>query len=122
MENHRIDHWLKLVCLFKHRTDASEACRGGHVKINGQRAKPAARLKEGDVVEFLQGDHYRRVVVAGLPATSISKETARTMYVDETPRQEPQVTVAPGGFRDRGSGRPTKKDRRDMSKAGRWSS
>jgi ribosome-associated heat shock protein Hsp15 len=120
MEHHRIDHWLKLVCLFKHRTDATEACRGGHVKINGQRAKPAARVKEGDVVEVVQGDRFRRVVVAGLPESSISKETARTMYVDETPRQEPQVVVSAGGFRERGSGRPTKKDRREMSKA-RWS-
>ena|SRR5258707_567876 len=123
MENHRIDHWLKLVCLFKQRADATEACRGGHVKVNGQRSKPGARLREGDVVEFLQGDRYRRVVVAGLPETSISKEMARTMYVDETPHQGPRVTSAPGGFRDRGSGRPTKKDRRDLSKAGgRWRS
>ncbi len=76
MENHRIDHWLKLVCLFKQRADATEACRGGHVKVNGQRSKPGARLREGDVVEFLQGDRYRRVVVAGLPETSISKEMA----------------------------------------------
>ena len=114
MERHRIDQWLKLVCLFKHRGDATEACKGGHVKLNGQRVKPAAVVREGDAIEFLQGNHYRRVVVAGLPETNVSKEIARTMYVDETPKQE--VGVARGMFRDRGSGRPTKKDRRDVER------
>jgi ribosome-associated heat shock protein Hsp15 len=115
MERHRIDHWLKLVCLVKHRTDATESCRGGHVKINGQRVKPAAPVKEGDVVEFLLGSHYRKVVVQGLPESNISKEVARTMYIDETPRQEvtdPAMKV----YRDRGTGRPTKKERRDIEK------
>src|ERR1041385_9153262 len=81
MERHRIDHWLKLVCLFKHRGEAAEACRGGKVKINGLRVKPAAVVKEGDVVEFVLGTHFRRVVVAALPETQSSKEMARTMYI-----------------------------------------
>lgn len=114
MERHRIDHWLKLVCLFKHRTEATEACRGGHVKINGQRVKPASPVREGDVIEFLLGTHYRRVVVTGLPESNISKETARTMYIDETPKQEVDVTRA--ALRERGSGRPTKRDRRELEK------
>ncbi|HEX2940685.1 MAG TPA: S4 domain-containing protein [Rhodopila sp.] len=113
MERHRIDHWLKLVCLFKHREEAAEACRGGHVKLNGQRVKPAAALKEGDVVEFLLNDRFRRVIVSGLPEKPVSKETARTMYVDESPAVEKQI-VAVSGFRDRGAGRPTKRDRREM--------
>jgi ribosome-associated heat shock protein Hsp15 len=117
MERHRIDHWLKLVCLFKQRGDAADACSGGHVKLNGQRAKPASPVKEGDVVEFLQGERQRRVIVAGLPASSISKEVARTMYVDESPPPpEPQFN-APGAYvRDRGAGRPTRKERRDIKK------
>jgi len=114
-ERHRIDHWLKLVCLFKQRGDAAEACRGGHVKINGQRVKPAAPVREGDLIEFYHADRYRRVVVAGLPETSISKETARSMYVDETPEQ-PKLDLTAGILRDRGAGRPTKKDRRDIEK------
>jgi ribosome-associated heat shock protein Hsp15 len=114
MERHRIDHWLKLVCLFKHRADATEACRGGKVKINGLRVKPASPVKEGDIVEFLLGTHFRRVVVAALPEVQASKETARTMYVDETPKQEVEkVTTV---YRDRGAGRPTKKERRDIQK------
>jgi ribosome-associated heat shock protein Hsp15 len=113
MERHRIDHWLKWVCLFKHRADATEACRGGKVKINGLRVKPSAPVKEGDVVEFLLGTHFRRVVVAALPETQAAKDAARAMYVDETPKQEVEkVTIV----RERGAGRPTKKERRDIEK------
>jgi len=110
----RIDLWLKLVCLFKHRADATEACRGGKVKINGLRVKPAADVKEGDVVEFLLGTHFRRVVVAAVPEKQASKEAARAMYVDETPKQDVEkiINVA----RERGAGRPTKKERRDIEK------
>src|SRR5690349_20906600 len=112
-DRHRIDTWLKLVCLFKHRADATEACKGGHVKINGQRVKPAAPVKPGDLVEFYLGSHYRRVVVQAVPTTNVSKEIARTMYVDETPVQPKSETVT---IRDRGAGRPTKKERREIEK------
>ncbi|HEX2123518.1 MAG TPA: S4 domain-containing protein [Thermoanaerobaculia bacterium] len=114
MERHRLDIWLKLVCLFRHRTEATEACRGGHVKLNGLRVKPAAAVKEGDVVELFAGEHYRRVVVKGLPESNISKELARTMYVDETPARE--KIVMPQMSRERGAGRPTKKERREIEK------
>jgi ribosome-associated heat shock protein Hsp15 len=113
-DRHRIDMWLKLVCLVRHRSDATEACKGGHVKVNGQRVKPATSVREGDVVELSLGDHYRKVIVQGLPEGNISKETARTMYIDETPVRE--TPVARAVIRERGSGRPTKKDRRDIAK------
>ncbi len=109
----RIDTWLKLVCLFRHRADATEACKGGHVKINGQRVKPAAPVKPGDLVELYVGTHFRRVVVLSLPATNVSKEVARTMYIDETPAQPKVETVK---VRERGAGRPTKRDRREIEK------
>lgn len=114
-ERHRIDSWLKLVCLFKQRNDAAVACRGGHVKINGQRAKPATAVREGDIIEYLGGDdRYHRVVVQGLPERPIPKQVARTMYEDQTPKQEPDPlrTV----IRDRGAGRPTKRERRDIER------
>ena len=113
-ERHRIDAWLKLVCLFKHRTQATDACRGGHVKINGQRVKPASPVREGDVVEFLLDDVYRKVVVQGLPETQVAKPVARTMYIDETPKQE--IDIMHTAIRKRGSGRPTKRERREMEK------
>ena len=113
-ERHRIDAWLKHVCLLKQRSEAADACRGGHVKINGQRVKPAAAVREGDVIEFLHGTHYRRVVVTGLPENQLSKDVAKTMYIDETPRQE--VDIARIALRERGAGRPTKRDRRELDK------
>src|SRR5258708_10922550 len=108
-ERHRLDVWLKLVCLFKHRTEATEACRGGQVKLNGQRVKPAVAVKVGDVVEFLRGERPRRLVVAGLPTASISNDVARTMYVDGSPASEKPDRVT-ASLPDRRTGRPTKKD------------
>ena len=113
-ERHRIDAWLKHVCLLKTRSAAADACRGGHVKINGQRVKPAAAVREADVIEFLQGTHYRRVVVTGLPENQVAKDVAKTMYIDETPKQ--QVDVTRIAMRERGAGRPTKRDRRELDK------
>jgi ribosome-associated heat shock protein Hsp15 len=120
MEQHgRVDQWLKLVCLFKHRSEAAEACRGGKVKVNGGRVKPAAAVKPGDVVEVTDGERYRKVVVLGVPERHVSKEVARTeMYRDETP-EKPREPAAPKPLRDRGTGRPTKKDRRDIEKWGK---
>ncbi len=111
----RIDLWLKYVCLVKHRSEATEMCKGGHVKLNGQRVKPAATVREGDVIEMYLGERFRRVVVSAVPAAQAAKELARTMYVDETPVQE-KVDVVTAIFRDRGMGRPTKKERRDIEK------
>ena len=111
MERHRLDHWLKLVCVFKHRSDATEACKGGRVKLNGTRAKPSAAVRESDVVE-ITGEYDRRLVVLGLPEHTVSKELARTMYRDESP---PRPAAPPKiATRDRGMGRPTKRDRREM--------
>jgi ribosome-associated heat shock protein Hsp15 len=94
----RIDLWLKLVCLFKHRSDATDACKGGLVKLNGNRIKPSASVKPGDTVE-LTGEHYRKVVVLELPKGNVSKEV--------------DLSIAE---RDRGTGRPTKRDRREIEK------
>ena len=113
-DRHRIDLWLKLVCLFKHRADATEACKGGHVKVNGQRVKPASVVREGDLIEFYVGATFRKVVVRGLPTTNVSKEVARTLYDDQTPPPV-KVEAIPAG-RERGAGRPTKKERRDIAK------
>jgi ribosome-associated heat shock protein Hsp15 len=116
-ERHRIDLWLKLVCLYKHRAEATEACKAGHVKLNGLRIKPSTPVKEGDVIEFYLGETFRKVVVQALPAGNVSKELARTMYLDETPvRERDKVDRTMGAIRERGAGRPTKRDRRDLEK------
>ena len=113
-ERHRIDLWLKHVCLFKHRAEASDALRGGLVKVNGQRVKPATVVREGDVIEWFAGENLRRIVVHGVPPSQLSKESARAMYEDHSPPPAPRGVVPV--FRDRGAGRPTKKQRREMEK------
>lgn len=115
MERPRIDNWLKLVCLFKHRAEATEACRGGRVKVNGLRVKPAAPVHQGDVVEFLHNERFRRVIVTATPESQASKEAGRTMYIDESPEPAKQE-LSIGVFRERGSGRPTKRDRRETDR------
>lgn len=113
-EKHRIDLWLKHVCLFKHRSEATEALRGGIVKVNGQRVKPASPVREGDVIEWLAGESLRKFVVRAIPPAQQSKEAARTMYEDQSPPPAPRE--APVILRERGAGRPTKKERRDIEK------
>jgi ribosome-associated heat shock protein Hsp15 len=113
-ERHRIDLWLKHVCLFKHRSEAGEALRGGLIKVNGQRVKPATVVREGDVIEWLAGENLRRVVVQAIPSAQQSKEASRAMYLDQSPPPPPRE--APTVYRDRGMGRPTKKERRDIEK------
>lgn len=115
MESCRIDLWLKLVCLYRHRSEAAEACSGGHVRINEKRAKPASPILVNDLVELSSG-RYRRVVVLALPERHVAKAVARTMYRDETPAQPPEVRIRVA-LREKGAGRPTKKERRQMD---RW--
>jgi len=117
-EKHRIDLWLKLVCLFKHRADATEACKGGKVQLNGQRCKPSATIRAGDVVEIVGEERYRKVVALEFPDRSIAKEEARTMYRDETPPPTPgPPRSANVAGREKGAGRPTKRERREID---RW--
>jgi len=60
-ERHRIDAWLKHVCLLKQRSEAADACKGGHVKINGLRVKPAAAVREGDVIVEFAGNKVQNL-------------------------------------------------------------
>lgn len=116
MEQPRIDLWLKHVCLVKHRADATDACRGGHVKVNGQRVKPASVVRLEDVVELTE-PHYRKIVVLAIPNKQAAKEAARAMYRDETPPAEPSLAGGRSIEREPGAGRPTKRDRRETE---RW--
>jgi ribosome-associated heat shock protein Hsp15 len=116
VDTSRIDVWLKLACVFKSRSEAAVACTGGHVRINDGRAKPAALVKVGDVLELTE-PRFRRLVVLGIPERSIPKAEARTMYRDETPPEPPREVRVQVAARDPGSGRPTKKQRREMD---RW--
>ena len=117
MEQPRIDLWLKHVCLVKHRADATDACRGGLVKVNGARVKPASAVRIDDVVELTE-PRYRKVVVLAIPGKQAAKDAARAMYRDETPPPDPSTSAGLGIDRESGAGRPSKRERRDLE---RWS-
>lgn len=113
MNDTRIDLWLKYACIFKHRSEATEACKGGRVKVNGQRVKPASAIREDDLVEITE-PRYRKLVVLQVLAKQASKEAARDAYRDETPVEE--KPVQPVVTRDRGAGRPSKRERRELER------
>ncbi|MGH3726364.1 MAG: RNA-binding S4 domain-containing protein [Mycobacterium sp.] len=115
MESSRVDRWLWAVRLTKTRPDAAAACRGGHVRINDRPAKPSTTVSPGDEVCAVVGDTTRIVKVVRVIPKRVGAADAVTCYLDRTPARPefPQVLVA---ARDRGTGRPTKRDRRMLDK------
>lgn len=88
----RLDIWLDVACLFKTRSEAQRAVKGGKVEVNGQSAKAQRPLRLGDVVEISRPRGQRqRVIVLGLASQHVSKALARALYEDTTPEPSPQV-------------------------------
>ncbi len=117
METTRVDKWLWSIRLYKTRTAAGQACRAGHVRVNGDRVNPAAAVGVGDVVEARVGDWPRVVEVARVIETRVGAKVAVDCYVDRSPPPPTRdVTHLLEGIRDPGAGRPTKKDRREMER------
>jgi len=82
----RLDVWLDVACLFKTRSLAQRACRGGKVEVNGQVARPNRVLRPGDELRITRGGGWRQlVVVRGLALHHLAKAEARTLYDDRTP-------------------------------------
>jgi ribosome-associated heat shock protein Hsp15 len=87
----RLDVWLDISCLFKTRSEAQKACRGGKVDLNGQAAKPHREIKPGDVVDITRTlGRRQRVKVLGLADRHIPKTEARALYEDITPPPSPE--------------------------------
>lgn len=114
----RIDKFLWSIRVFKTRADATEACKGGKVTVNGQDAKPSKEVKGGDVVSVRKGAiHYTYKVILPIEKRQGAKEVEK--YAQNlTPESELKKINAPVETffvkRDRGAGRPTKKERREM--------
>lgn len=114
----RIDKFLWSIRVFKTRADATEACKGGKVTVNGQDAKPSKEVKGGDVVSVRKGAiHYTYKVLLPIEKRQGAKEVEK--YAQNlTPESELKKMNAPVETffvkRDRGAGRPTKKERREM--------
>lgn len=96
---------------------ATDACKAGQVKLNGQNLKPSALVKVGDVYQVSKGIEKKVIEVVELLANRVEAKIAVTKYKDLTPVEETHafksVFHAPSLKRDRGTGRPTKKDRRE---------
>ncbi|WP_080794139.1 RNA-binding S4 domain-containing protein [Corynebacterium pacaense] len=110
----RIDAWVWAVRLFKTRSDAAEACRAGHVKINGASVKPAQQVVPGDRVRVWVNHREHDVEVTRSINKRVGARIAVDCYIDHTPPPPPMELFASVPVRDRGAGRPTKKERREM--------
>ncbi|MFE0187815.1 RNA-binding S4 domain-containing protein [Streptomyces sp. NPDC059008] len=109
----RIDSWIWSVRLTKTRSLAAAACRAGHVRVNGERVKPAHAVRNGDEVRLRHAGRERIVVVSRLVRKRVGAAVAAECFVDNSPPPPPREMTAPAAHRDRGAGRPTKRERRE---------
>ena len=118
IEKLRIDKYLWAIRLFKTRSLATEACKAGRVKLNGQTVKPSYVVKVGERYAIQKGIERKEILVTGLLERRVDAKTAVQFYEDHTPLEETykfkSVFHAPVLKRDRGAGRPTKRDRREI--------
>lgn len=116
-EKLRIDKYLWAIRVFKTRSLATEACKAGRVKLAGQNLKPSAVVKIGDTYQISKGAERKIIRVVDFSYNRTDAKIAVTKYADITPVEETNaykaVFGAPTLIRDRGAGRPTKKDRRE---------
>lgn len=112
----RIDQWLWAVRATKTRSAATAACKAGHVRLRGDRAKPADRVRVGDEVRLRIAGFDRILVVREPIAKRVSAPRAAEACEDRTPPR-PSPLEAPAVIRrDRGAGRPTKRERRELER------
>lgn len=112
----RVDAWIWSVRLTKTRSMAASACRGGHVRVNGERVKPAHAVRAGDEVRLRHAGRERIVVVSRIVRKRVGAPVAAECFVDNSPPPPPREHLPIAGVRDRGTGRPTKRDRREMER------
>lgn len=114
----RIDKYLWAIRIYKTRSMAADACKGGKVKMNGQAVKPSYFSKIGDEYHIHKGIERKVIRVLALQANRTDAKTAVLNYQDITPVEETtsfkSMFNAPILKRERGAGRPTKKDRREI--------
>jgi ribosome-associated heat shock protein Hsp15 len=117
----RLDVWLDVACLFRTRSEAQQACKGGKVDVNGQAAKPHREVRPGDVVEITRPlGRRQRVVVKAVADRHIPKARARLLYEDTTPPPSPEEQAMldllrlAGSRRRPDSGTPDRRERRRL--------
>ena len=114
----RIDKFLWAIRAFKTRTEAAEACKGGKVKVAGVNAKPSRDVKEGEVIMVRKGAITYTYQVLRPTENRVGAKLVPEFALDLTPDTEKEKLRAPVETffvtRDRGAGRPTKKERREI--------
>lgn len=118
MDSVRIDKYLWSIRVFKTRTDATEACKGNRITVSGAAVKPSREVKVGNVITVRKGAVVYSYRVTALLEKRVGAKDVEKYAQDITPQSELDKLHAPVETffikRDRGTGRPTKKDRREM--------
>jgi len=118
----RLDLWLDIACLYRTRSEAQKACKGGKVDVNRQSAKPHREISEGDEIELSRPlGRRQRIVVRALADQHIPKSEARKLYEDITPEPSPEeaemlrlARLARPFVRAANAGSPDKRERREL--------
>lgn len=114
----RIDKYLWAIRVFKTRTEATEACNGGKVKLGGVNAKPSKNVQPGDIITIRKGAVSFEYQVIQTLEKRVGAKLVPDYALNLTPQEELDKLKAPVETffvtRDRGAGRPTKKDRREI--------
>lgn len=120
MEEIRIDKWLWAVRLYKTRSIATEACKAGRIKIDGVAVKPSRTIHKGTIIEVFQPPMQKTIEVKELLKNRVGAKLVENYIVDHTPEEEYEklqlIKEMRTEWRNRGTGRPTKKDRRDIDR------
>ncbi len=119
-QTQRLDRWLWYARIFKTRTLAAKFVQDGHVRVTTNQAtvraeKPSFTIRPGDTLVFTRGEQLRILEIIALAARRGPASEAQTLYTDQSPPRPPKEerTTAPFS-REKGAGRPTKKDRREL--------
>lgn len=115
-ERARVDVWIWAVRMTKTRSAATAACRAGHVRVNGERVKPAQTIGPGDEIRLRQNGFDRIVIVRGIVLKRVGASVAAECLEDRTPPPPPREEAPAVPVRDRGAGRPSKRERRELDR------
>ncbi|MDR1023013.1 MAG: RNA-binding S4 domain-containing protein [Prevotellaceae bacterium] len=114
----RVDKWLWCIRAYKTRSEAAEACKSGRVKVNAAEAKASRELKAGDTVSFRKPPVTYAYKVTGFPKSRVAAKLVAEFADDQTPQEERDKLsvdrLTTFVQREKGTGRPTKKDRRQL--------
>ena len=117
-ESVRLDVWLDVACLFKTRSQAAAACKGGKVDVNGEGAKPNKPVKPGDAIRISRPGQRQELLVVAVAEHSLPKPEARLLYEDRTPPPSPEDLemrrlLRQAGYRPPAKA-PDKRERREL--------